>query len=197
MPLAFGSGADDVDRLPEGVTDDRLLARLAGELLVVLDLEAAEPLVVGAGEADHLGGNAALWIGALLLRIVVHAGEGLLHERLGLGRVGEALDVDERRLAVQELRIELVRVDAEDPVGRDRHGPGVRQLAWVGVDRLRLLADRELYAVRVEDGAAPGRDHDRLAMLPFGHSPERCGANALEPDGSRERRREDEREDHE
>ena len=54
VALLLGRGAQHVDRAPERVADDRLLAGLAGEIVVVLDLEAAHASVVGARETDHL-----------------------------------------------------------------------------------------------------------------------------------------------
>ena len=82
-------------------------------------------------------------------------------------------------------------------MGRDGDRSRIGELVRIGVDRLRLLADRELHAVGVEDRPSAGGDHDRLAMLTLGHPSERGGANALKPHCARKRRCEDEREDHE
>jgi hypothetical protein len=179
---------------PEGIAHDRPLAGPAGQALVVLDLEARETLVVGACVADELGADGALRVGALLLRIGVDTGEALLDELRRLPRVGEAFDVDEARLLREKLRVERIRVDAEQAVRGDGHLPRLRHLPGVGVHRRRLLADCELHARTVEDRPAPRRDRQRLAVLPLRHAAERRGVDALEPDGPRERAAEDEHE---
>ena len=65
MALLLRRHAEDVDRAPERVADNRLLAGLAGQVAVVLHLEPAETLVVGAGETDHLRRDGALRVRAL------------------------------------------------------------------------------------------------------------------------------------
>ena len=80
---------------------------------------------------------------------------------------------------------------------RERNCTRRDDLLRVGVDRRRLLADRELDARRVEDRAAARRDDDRLAVLALGHLPERRSVDPLQPDGAPERADEDESEDRE
>ena len=84
------------------------------------ELEPAEPLVVGAGEADHRRRDGVLRVRAPLLGIRADAGEVLREERVRGLRVGEARDVDEARVLAQELRVELVRVDAEEVLRGER-----------------------------------------------------------------------------
>ena len=67
--LADRARLDDVDRASERIVHLGLDAGAAGELLVVRQLEPAEPLVVRAGEADDLRADRPLRIGPLLLRI--------------------------------------------------------------------------------------------------------------------------------
>ena len=108
-----------------------------------------------------------------------------------------ALDVDEGARAIRELRVELLRIDAESLAGGQRHGPRILDPARVRVDRRRLLADRERLADAVEDRAAPGGDDDRLAVLAQRHPLERGGLHSLQPDRPGERAGEDEREEDE
>ena len=76
LALTCGLRADDVDRPPDGRPHDRLLAGPPGELLVELELEAAEAVVVRAREADHLRRDRVLRVEPLLLRVRVDAREG-------------------------------------------------------------------------------------------------------------------------
>ncbi len=170
----------------------RLLPRFSGQLLVVLDLEPPEALVVGSGVPDDLRADGALGIRAPFLGIAVDAREALGEEGCGGLRIGEALDVHKARFLVQQQGIERVRVDPEKLVCGDRDGARVHDLARVGIHRFRLLADRELHACVVEDRSTPGRDHDRLVVLAFGHPAECGGVDALQPDGAGERPRKDE-----
>ena len=110
-------------------------------------------------------------------------------------RVGEPLDVDELLFLFEQLRVERVRVDAEDLVRRERDRARVAHLLRVGVDRRLLLADRELDAGAVEDRAAPGGDLLGLLVLALREAREMRRLHALQPDRAREHRREDERED--
>ena len=136
----------------------------AGELGVVLELEPAEALVVGACEADHRRRDRVLRIGAPLLRIRADAGE-VLREECGRNlRIGEAGDVDEPLVLVEQLRIELVRVGAEKVLRRECDPARVGDHVRVGVDRRVLLADRELNSAAVENRAAPRRRRHRLLV---------------------------------
>ena len=105
-PLPHRARADHVDRTARRVADDGLLPRAAGELPVVLELEPAEAVVVDPRVAEHLGRDRPLRVGAQLFGVGEHALEALLQEELGRGRVGEALDVDEAALPVDDLRVE-------------------------------------------------------------------------------------------
>src|SRR5207249_3516894 len=145
--------------------DDRLLARVPGELVIVLQLEAAKTPVVDTRVADHGRPDAPLRILATLLGIGEHAREALLQEERRLNGIGEALDVDELAALVAQRRVERVRVDAEETMRRDRDAARVRDLLGVRVDRRRLLADRELDARAVEDRAAAGRNLVALLVL--------------------------------
>ncbi len=170
---------------------------MPGQLVVVLELEAAEPLVVDARVPDHLRRGGVLRIRAALLGVVEHAGEALLQEGRGLRRVGEALDVDEPALLVDERRVQPVAVDAEQVVRRQRDPARVRHLLRVGVDRPRLLADRELDARAIVDRAAAGRDLLRLLVLGVRDVREVPCVDALQPDRPRQDAGEREREERE
>jgi hypothetical protein len=58
---------------------------------------------------------------------------------------------------------------------------------WVRVDGDRLLSDRELGAVPVEDRPTRRRDLDRRVMLAARQAVERLRLDRLEPDGATER----------
>ncbi len=165
------------------------------ELVVVLELEAAEPVVVDAGVADNLCGDAVLRVRPELLRIGEHADEPLLQEEAGLRRVGEALDVDELALLVQELRVQRVAVDPEDLVRGERDPARIPHLGRVGVDRRRLLADRELDPGPVEDRPAAGWNRLGLLVLALRKLREVRRLHALKPERPREHRQECEGED--
>src|SRR5262249_42292031 len=100
-------------------------------------------------------------------------------------------------MLVDQLRVEGVRVDTEEPLRRDRDRSRLRHLPWVGVDGGHLLADRELHPGPVVDRPAAGGNGHRLAMLPLGELAERRRPDALQPDRARERRGEDHDEDRE
>jgi hypothetical protein len=61
-------------------------------------------------------------------------------------RIGEALHVDEVGVLLQQLREQRGGGHAEDLVGGKGELLRLRHLRRVGVDRGRLLADRELHA---------------------------------------------------
>ena len=73
--------ADHVDRAPERVADDRLLARAAAEVALEPELEPGEAVVVDARVAEHLCGDRVLRIAPPLLRVEVEAGEPAPLER--------------------------------------------------------------------------------------------------------------------
>ena len=125
VPRPFRLGRDDVDDAARRVGDGRLAAGLADQLLVERALEPFEPVVVDAGEAEHVRGDAPLRVVALLLGVVAEPGELLLLELGRLGRIGLPLDVDEVPRPVGEQRIERLRVDAERLRGGERDPPRV------------------------------------------------------------------------
>src|SRR5207253_4041069 len=134
--------ADDVDRAPERVLDERLAPGPTAEPAVELELEPGKPGVVETGESEHLRAHAALGVAAALLRIEAQARDLAALEQRRACRIGLPRDVDEPVRAVGERRVELRRVDAECLPDEERRRPRVADLARVGVDRGRLLADR-------------------------------------------------------
>ena len=195
--LALGRRADDVERAAEGILDDRLPARLAGELLVERELEAAEAVVVEARVAEQLRGDRPLRVGAPLLRVRGEPGQVEPRQLRRRHRIGLARDVDEAVPPVGELRGERLPGDAEDRAGALRLAARIGHLARVRVDRRRLLADRELHPGAVVDRPAAGGDLDRLAVLLRGHAAEARRLHALEPRGAREHGAEADDEDEE
>ena len=189
LALPFRRSAERVDRLPGRITDDRLASGTTGELAVVLELEPSEPFVVGACEADHRRGDGVLRVGAPLLRIRADAGEVLGKERVRRLRLGEAGDVDEVRVLAEELRVELVRVRAEEVLRGERDRPCVGDRVRVGIDRPVLLADRELNAGAVDDRAAPRRRRHRLLVHLLRLLAVGGGVDDLQPRGAAERDR--------
>src|SRR5207253_3255528 len=125
------------------VLHDRLAAGLARQGAVELQLRPGEAAVVDPGEAEHLRGEPALRIRAPLLWIEAEASDALLLQRGRGDRVGLPLHVDEAEALVGEPRLERRGVDAERAAGGERGGARVDDLPRVGVDRRRLLADRE------------------------------------------------------
>jgi len=77
----------------------------------------------------------------------------------------------------------------------ERHLARIDDLSRVRVHGDRLLADGERVARAVEDRAAPGGHHHRLAMLPQGHGRVLRALDALQPEGAGQRRAEEEREE--
>ena len=190
---ALGPRGDDVDRAAERILDDRLEAGPARERLVERALEPVEAVVVRTGEAEDVRGDRALRIGAQLLRVEPEPGDLALVQRLRLGRIGLAGDVDEALGPVLQRGIELVGVEAERLAGDDCGALRIDDVPRVGVDRRRLLADRERLAGAVVDRAPPGRNLDRLAVLGDRHRREAIVLRALEPGRAGERDDEDER----
>ncbi len=79
----------------------------------------------------------------------------LLEQRVGALRVGLPGHVDEAARAVAQRVVDGDRVEVQRARDHERLALRVLHLARVGVDGRRLLADRELLAVAVEDRAAP------------------------------------------
>ena len=82
-------------------------------------------------------------------------------------------------------------------MGGERDPARVPDLLRVGVDRRRLLADRELDAGAVVDRAAAGGDLLDLLVLGVRERGEVAGVDALEPERAHEHGREGEPEDRE
>src|SRR6185295_18396840 len=104
-PRLFRRRADDVDRPPERVAHDRLLAGLASEVAIEPELQPGEAVVVDARVAEHLRPDGVLRVEAPLLGIEVDAGEAAPLKRGRALRVGLPLDVDEALLLVAQLRV--------------------------------------------------------------------------------------------
>ena len=155
----------DADRAPERVADDRLLSGAARELRVELGLEACKPRVVDTREAEHLGRHRVLRIGAPLLGVEVQPCELPLRERARPVCRRLPVDVGEMRPLPREGVEDVLHVQAQD-AGRDSCLLlRLRDRARVGVDRRRLLAERERRAHAVEDRAARGRQDDGSLRL--------------------------------
>src|SRR5581483_967221 len=108
----------DVDRVAEGVAEDRLLAGRAGELRVELELEPGEAVVVDARVPEHLRGDGCLRIRAALLAVEVEARQISLREQARL--VGRRLpfDVREVRPLRRQRFADRLALDAEDACRR-------------------------------------------------------------------------------
>src|SRR5439155_18713680 len=93
--LARASRRDpvDLDRTPERVADDDLLAVPAAEARFERELEAGEPLVVDTGVAEHLRCDRVLRVASLLLAVEAEAGELVLPKRCRLRWIRFALPV--------------------------------------------------------------------------------------------------------
>src|SRR5262249_55795319 len=79
----------------------------------------------------------------------------------------------------------------------DRDGARVQDLLRIGVDRRRLLTERELDARPVVDRPAARRDLDALLVLAVGELREAAGLDALDPRAAEEEGGEGEREERE
>ena len=179
--LARRRRADHVDRAAERVLDDRLGPRPPGEHAVEPELEPRQAAVVDSRVAQHLGRHSALRIGSPLFGIEAETGQVALLERRSLHRVGLALDVDEAARALRQERIERIRAQAEGLSRSEGDCARVPDLVRVGIDRRRLLADRELHAHPVEDRSAPCGNLHYLAVLARRHAPEVLRPDRLEP----------------
>src|SRR5262245_66353756 len=108
-------------------------------------------------------------------------------QRGGLVRIDFAGDVDEAPGAVDELRVEGARVHPKRLRGSLRDLSRVHDLAWIGEDRGRLLADRELDAGAVEDRPPAGGNDKRLPLLARAPAGEAARLHGLQPGRPRER----------
>ena len=172
---------------PGRVLDEPLAPRAAGEGLVERELEPGEPAVIDARVAEHLRRQRSLRVEALLLRIEAEAGQLSPPQPLGPHRVGLARDVDEAVRAVAELGGEGDRVEPQDPRRDGGLAVRVAHLERIGVDRRRLLADRELEAAPVVDRPTRGRDRHFLAVLARRQAAVGARANSLQPRRPQER----------
>ena len=152
-------------------------------------------MVVDSRVAEDVCGHRALRVEAPLLRIEAEPFEVALLEQRRLGGIGLSRYVDEVAVPVRELLVERVGVDAERSCRRGCDAARIAHPPRIGVDRGGLLADRELDAGAVEDGAARGGQDDRLEVLPRGELSQRSGLDALQPGGAAEEQREAEDEE--
>ena len=165
-----------------------------GEHLLERALEALETLVVRARVAEHLRRDRALRIRPELLREEAEPCELELLELARRERLRLAGDVDEPPRAIGELQVHVARLEAELLPDRERNLARPVDLARVREYGGRLLADRERLAVPVEDRPAPGRDDDRLAVLPHRHRGVCVALHRLEPERPPERDAEEDEE---
>src|SRR5262249_17620216 len=179
---ALGRRADDADHLSERVLNDRLLARVPGEHVVELELEAGEALVVDSCVTEDLRRERALRVGSPFLRVEAQAGQVFAPEARSGVRVGLSLDVDKAARAVLQLAVELVAIDPEVPRRGDGYRARVLHPLRIGVDRRRLLAERERDARAVEDGATRSRERHDLAVLSLRHRAQGLAAHRLHPE---------------
>jgi len=116
------------------------------QLLLERQLDAGEAVVVDPDAADQLPGEAPLRVDATRLLVGADARDlQLLDERALLERQ-LAREVDEALGAVAQLGVELVPRAAEERREPRRRAAGVPDDARVGVNRDRILRDRELDA---------------------------------------------------
>ena len=186
----------DVEDVAGRVLDDRLLARMACEEGVELELEAREPVPVDADVAEHLRRDRALRIVPLLFGIEAEALQLQPLQCSRLRRIRLPFDIDEPVRAVGEQRIQAVRVQPERPLDRERGRPRVLDLLGVRVDGRGPLAEAELDAGAVVDRAAARRESDGFAVLGLPELRERRRAHALEPCRTKEQAAERDRERH-
>ena len=190
------SGVDEITSIvrPSG---SRTTVSLPGcpRVSVETKLEPGDARVVDTGVAEHLRRHGVLRVGAPLLRVRVDPGEPLLLQGGRALRVGLPLHVDERLLPVEELRVDLVRIDVQRMSGGDRDLPRVADQPRIRVDGLRLLADRELDAHAVVDRPAAGGGRDHVVVLLSGEPLEPRRAHDLKPERAAERDGEHERKD--
>jgi hypothetical protein len=165
--------------------------------VIELELEPGETVVVHARVPEHLRRDRALRVVPPLLGVEAEAADLALRERGRPRRIGLSREVDEAVRAVAELLEHVRGPQAQDPCDDRRDGLWLLDLERVGVDRRRLLTDRELHAGAVVDRPAGGGHGDDLAVLLGRQLPERRRADALEPERTAERGSEEEREERE
>ena len=166
MPVDSRARMHHVEHVTECVDRPRLAALATGERLVELQLESRKAAVVEACVAEDVRRDRALRIETPFLGIEAEPGKVELLEAIRLGGIGLARDVDEARFPIRQLIEKRVRVDAEDAPGGGGDRTRIADLPRVGIDRRRLLADRELHSRPVEDRPARrGQDDDRAVLL--------------------------------
>ena len=193
--VAHGLGDDGVDRLAGGVLDDPLAAGSPSQLVVERELEPGEATVVDTRVAEHLRGERELRVEAPLLGVGVDPRQPLAAQLRDEPRICLARDVDEAAGSVTQRVVDRGRVEMQRAPDHERLALRVLHLVWIGVDGLRLLADRELHAAAVVDRPARRRNDDVLALLTRREPPEGRRAHALQPGGAHERQPEREHED--
>ena len=140
------------------------LARLSGKDGVVLVLEGAEPVAVGAHRAEKRLSQLAGRIEQLRLLEAVYTGQVQRRDLLGGGVGHGAGQVDEAR-ALGQVAFEGGLTDAEHGRQRRRLGVGIGDLMGIGVDGRLGHGHGELVAVAIEYGSSLAGQGDRL--LPF------------------------------
>ena len=166
-------GLDDVgaarDLVALRVALDARLARAAAQALLVERLEAGEPVVVGADEAEHGRGEQARRVEALRLRDVGEAVQAQLLDPRHGGVVHLARHVREPALRLRQLRLELglvrrrrpARAWPRTPPGRGSRAGRRRSSSAAPRARGRRRCDRR--CCRARQGGSPSA---RVARRP-------------------------------
>src|SRR5207247_2470901 len=122
VSVTLRSRAENIQRAPEWILDDRLPAGAARQHPVEPELHAGQPSVVDAGIAEHLCGDAVLRVDAPLLGVEAEPREADLLQGCRAGGIRLTLDIEEAALLPQQLGIHGVRAHAELLLGSHRHG---------------------------------------------------------------------------
>ncbi len=153
---------------PPGIAQHGADSRLAGDLLVVEQLEPGQSLVVGADIAQDLGGQLAHRVVALALREEVDPAEVELAHRRGDRGIELARHPDELPVAGQ-LAEQVAAVETRNGRGEGLRGNlRVLDLGRYGIDGIDLHRDGELTADRVVDRATRRVELDDPLLLPQG-----------------------------
>ena len=171
----------ELERVAERVLDQAALAVVAAQVGVEPVLEAGEAGAVGADVAEQLGGHPRARVLAVVLRDELEALDPELARALGAAHRDLLGEVDEARVAPDEL-LEDVVLGLAQRVGELARGlAGAVDQVRRGGDRHRGVGDRELVAVGVGDRAAPGGDVDVVLLLRDRGGLERVRAHEAEP----------------
>ena len=157
----------------------------AAQALLVERLEAGEPVVVGADEAEHGRGKEARRVEALRLRDVGEPVQAQLLDPRHGGVVDLARHVREPALRLRQLGLEVGLVHDGDGRELGRERLRVVDHVRVGDDRRLRHGEREVDAVAIEDAAALGGERHRLHALPDAHRLQVCLVARLELDEAR------------